>query len=212
MKRTTLVIILVILWALIIFYESAIKPTTIEIIPVAKADTTETTETTPDTPHWHDWTDWSITKIDNKTGPGTRVRTCTRCNLEQSRAYMEKDNSICIPKLKVNTTFAHANKYAILNADFIYYTPSYSQPTIMSNVDLSSLKQGDTIYINTEYGLYLYIVGISEPATLNAENMLIGDHTKRTLWQHDYESSLHLYNLDGETGWIVVAKYMGIPK
>ena len=211
MKRTTLVIILLVIWALILIYDTAIKPNnTIEIIPVANADTT--TETTTTEPHWHSWSEWKVTKIDNLTGPGTRVRTCSRCNLEQSRSYMEKDNSICIPKLKVNTTFAYANDHVILNADFTYYTPSYSQPTVMSTVDLSSLKPGDMIYINTEYGLYLYIVGISEPATLNAENMLIGDNTKRTLWQHDYEKSLHLYNLNGETGWIVVAKYMGTPK
>lgn len=213
MKHTGIfILVMIILWAGICWWTSSelYKPNNLAIVPVANADTTETTAP-QDCLIFHEWSEWSITKQDNVMGPGNKVRHCTVCEKEQSRAFMNTVNGICIPKMKVNTEFAHTSEYNLLNADFVYYTPDASHPTIMSNVELDSLKANDRIYINTEWGLSLYVVDISEPATLNAEGELIGDRTHRGLWQHPYDSSLHLYYLDGDTGWIVVARYLGIP-
>lgn len=216
MKHTGIFILIILaVWIGVCCYTSSeLYGATDEIVafvPVANADTIEETTAPADCYLFHEWSDWSITKVDNLMGPGNKVRTCNICHKEQSRAFMETVNGICIPRLRINTAFANVDAYNLLNSDFVYYTPDASHPTVESKIDLSSLKQNDRIYINTEWGLSLYVVETSEPATLNANGDLIGDRTYRGLWQHDYERSLHMYYLDGDTGWIVVARYLGIP-
>ena len=51
-------------------------------------------------------------------------------------------------------------------------------------------------------------VTVSKPATLT-NGQLIGDNTNRGLWQHEYDQSLHLYTIEGNAGWIVVADFVG---
>lgn len=121
---------------------------------------------------------------------------------------MERLNTIAIPSIDINDVFQDTTTPGIVDSKLVYFEPLECKPTITGINNLSSVKHDDYIYLNTEEGIAMYFVTFSEPATLT-NGQLIGENTHRGLWQHEYDQSLHLYTIEGNAGWIVVADFVG---
>lgn len=150
----------------------------------------------------HAWSDWSVVMNDDTTSV---VRICSNCGEQETKISMERLNTIAIPSIEVNDVFQDTTTPSIVDSGLMYSEPiGAAHPTITGNLRLSSVACGDAIYLNTANGLTEYIVVRSEPATLYGEQ-LIGDNTGDDLWKNE-NAALHLYTIDGDTGWIVIAE------